>query len=61
MADIMPVLLQNDTLQKFCLTDSKGQHKNNRNEGRSNTKKLKATAVDVPDEEQNELDIYNIY
>ena len=58
MADIMPVLLQNDTLQKFCITDSKGQHKNNRNEGRSNTKKLKAAAVDVQDEEQ---DIYNIY
>ena len=53
MADVIPIMLQNETLQKFCLTDSSGQHKNNRNA----TRALKAMAVEVP-ENNDPYDIY---
>jgi hypothetical protein len=34
MATVVGVMQQNELLQKFCLTDSEGQHKNNRNANR---------------------------
>lgn len=34
MATVVGVMQQNELLQKFCLTDSEGQHKNNRNASR---------------------------
>ena len=58
---ILEMIPQLDTLSKLLLTDSKGQHKNNRNAGR--TKKtqsitsLQAGAVDV----ETEYDPYNLY
>jgi hypothetical protein len=64
MADVLPIMLQNETLQKFCLTDSNGQHKNNRNDARKalpQTPKgaLKSRAVDTDIE--TEYDPYNLY
>jgi len=58
------MMLQNDTLQKFCLTDSEGQHKNNRNKGRKelpgrvSTGKLKGAPVEDVPEDNNPYNIY---
>jgi len=64
MASVVPMMLQNDTLQKFCLTDSEGQHKNNRNKGRKelpgrvSTGKLKGAPVEDVPEDNNPYNIY---
>jgi len=67
MASIVPVMLQNETLQKFCLTDSEGQHKNNRNANRKALtgkvekgilKGAKVEDVQTENEEFNPFDKY---
>lgn len=59
MADIMTVIPQLDTLNKLMITDSKGQHKNNRNENRKPAiKQIKKNAEDV---ESGEFNIYGMY
>ena len=46
-----------DTLKKFLITDSKGQHKNIRNEKRQ----VKAIDATIIEEETEEVDIYGMY
>ena len=67
MAAVVGVMQQNELLQKFCLTDSDGQHKNNRNanrralSGKVQKGILKGAIVeDVPteSEEYNPFDKY---
>jgi len=59
---ILEIIPQLDTLGKLLLTDSKGQHKNNRNALRGKSQepriKMQNTAVDV---ETDELDPYKLY
>jgi len=61
MASVMPLMLQNDTLGKLMLTDSHGQHKDRRNDGRRVAPKspkgdLKIRAVDVqPEDEESDF------
>ena len=58
MAAVIPLMLQNDTLGKLMLTDSHGQHKDRRNDGRraknqEPRSKMQSRAVDVEDEEMD--------
>lgn len=65
MVSVMPLMLQNDTLSKLMLTDSHGQHKDRRNDGRrqipnSQMGALKKKAVDAEVEDE-ETDFRNLY
>jgi hypothetical protein len=64
MSAVMPIMLQNETLSKLMITDSHGQHKDRRNDGRTSTGSVakalrgRATTVEVEDEE---TDFRNLY
>lgn len=67
MATVVGVMQQNELLQKFCLTDSEGQHKNNRNASRKSLpgkvekgmlKGAKVEDVAIENEEYNPFDKY---
>ena len=66
MAAVMPLMLQNDTLKKLMITDSHGQHKDRRNDGRRQTTPnplkgaLKSRAVDTQPEDE-EMDFRSLY
>ena len=53
LAPVFELIPHLDTLNKLLITDSQGQHKNNRNAGRA----LKAKAVDI-EETNNPYDLY---
>ena len=54
LTPILEILPRLDTLNKLLITDSQGQHKNNRNAGRA----LKAQAIDIIEEKNDPYSIY---
>lgn len=66
MSQVVPIMLQNETLSKLMLTDSHGQHKDRRNDQRRTKDKnemtpkarFKSLAQDVDNEESSIFDMY---
>jgi hypothetical protein len=62
MASVMPILMQNDTLQKLMICDSHGQHKDRRNDGRAlnAAPKLRKGSIEIQADD-DETDFRNLY
>lgn len=66
MSEVLPIMLQNETLSKLMLTDSHGQHKDRRNDSRRAKVKKEITpkarfknlAQDVDNEESSIFEMY---